>query len=564
MKYRFILKFFLIFFAYIIFLPVGECREFIFVVNTSQSMNESDPLHVVQDSLTWSMKNFSADDEVAVIAFKDEPIVVRPMSKIGDAPIKAFEFDYSGETNAGEALLMAINMFKLDYGIERNIIVISNGEISLSDPAATLKSWEDFNACLQQAKWLGISVYVVKLRYFGAPQNYHSFAHDAKEMPGDYHDLMTTLRTLMFDTFHAPHMELPVNTTQGKFLCEVPIFPANSLKFSILSSNPGVAKLQGKSDEIISRDFVKIFKFNAPNANAFEFNLNYPQGTGLTLDVVAEVNGRLQTGLRTLFFSPNILEITPVYNDSEQNKILNDEFFDGKSLRVQVDGKIINSTIRDGVISVKLANTDDTVSLDKVFFEDLGIIFIGNNSAQVTVSGLNYLPWILALAGVSVILALSYLLIKKKTLSRTAHGKKHVALKQITSPELAIEKLVRNKNFLYKGELIVSVMKNPNKDYIEPRTFNLFRLNSSEPIDLTVVLKTCGIDFDFKDFQGIIISPSANGVYVENHSDCSLVNMNKTIVKGAYTELYHEDSIDVATPDRLAELMVTYRNLKPA
>ena len=564
MKYRFILKFFLIFFAYIIFLPVGECREFIFVVNTSQSMNESDPLHVVQDSLTWSMKNFSAEDEVAVIAFKNEPIVVRPLSKIGDAPIKAFEFDYSGETNAGEALLMAINMFKLDYGTERNIIVISNGEISLSDPAATLKSWEDFNACLQQAKWLGISVYVVKLRYFGAPQNYHSFAHDAKEMPGDYHDLMTTLRTLMFDTFHAPHMELPVNTTQGKFLCEVPIFPANSLKFSILSSNPGVAELQIKSDEIISRDFVKIFKFNAPNANGFEFNLNYPQGTGLTLDVVAEVNGRLQTGLRTSFFSPNILEITPVYNDSEQNKILNDEFFDGKSLRVQVDGKIINSTIRDGVISVKLANTDDTVSLDKVFFEDLGIIFIGNNSAQVTVSGLNYLPWILALAGVSVILALSYLLIKKKTLSRTAHGKKHVALKQITSPELAIEKLVRNKNFLYKGELIVSVMKNPNKDYIEPRTFNLFRMNSSEPIDLTVVLKTCGIDFDFKDFQGIIISPSANGVYVENHSDCSLVNMNKTIVKGAYTELYHEDSIDVATPDRLAELMVTYRNLKPA
>ena len=564
MKYRFILKFFLIFFAYIIFLPVGECREFIFVVNTSQSMNESDPLHVVQDSLTWSMKNFSADDEVAVIAFKDEPIVVRPMSKIGDAPIKAFEFDYYGETNAGEALLMAINMFKLNYGTERNIIVISNGEISLSDPAATLKSWEDFNACLQQAKWLGISVYVVKLRYFGAPQNYHSFAHDAKEMPGDYHDLMTTLRTLMFDTFHAPHMELPVNTTQGKFLCEVPIFPANSLKFSILSSNPGVAELQIKSDEIISRDFVKIFKFNAPNANGFEFNLNYPQGTGLTLDVVAEVNGRLQTGLRTSFFSPNILEITPVYNDSEQNKILNDEFFDGKSLRVQVDGKIINSTIRDGVISVKLANTDDTVSLDKVFFEDLGIIFVGNNSAQVAVSGLTYLPWILALAGVSVILALSYLLIKKKTLSRTAHGKKHVALKQITSPELAIEKLVRNKNFLYKGELIVSVMKNPNKDYIEPRTFNLFRLNSSESIDLTVVLKTCGIDFDFKDFQGIIISPSANGVYVENHSDCSLVNMNKTIVKGAYTELYHEDSIDVATPDRLAELMVTYRNLKPA
>ncbi len=127
------------------------------------------------------MENFSTDDEVAVIAFKDMPNVVKPLPKIGDAPINSFEFDYSGESNASEALLMAINMFKIDYGIERNIIVILNGEIALSDPATTLKSWEDFNTCLQQVKWLGISVYVVKLRCFGAPQNYHSFVHATKE-----------------------------------------------------------------------------------------------------------------------------------------------------------------------------------------------------------------------------------------------------------------------------------------------------------------------------------------------------------------------------------------------
>lgn len=563
MQYRFVLNFFLLFVACMIFSPLGECREFIFVVNTSQSMNESDPLHVVQDSLTWSMENFSAEDEVAVIAFKDTPIIVRELSKIGDAPINAFEFDYSGESNAGEALLTAINMFKLDYGMERNIIVISNGEIALTNPAATLKSWEDFNACLQQAKWLGISVYVVKLRYFGAPQNYHSFAHDAKEIPGDYLDLMTTLRTLMFDTFHAPHMELPItNATQGNFFCEVPIFPTNSLKFFLLSSNPGIAELKSKSDEIISKDFAKIFKLNAPNANIFEFNVNYPQGTGLTLDAVAEVEGSLQTNLTTSIFSANLLEIMPVYNDSEQKKILDDDFFDDKSLRVQVDGKIIKSTIRDGVIIVELEDVGDEVSLDKVFFEDLGIIFIGKDSAQITVSvGLNYLPWILAFAGVSVILALSYLLSRKRKLSRTVQSKKHIA--PIMPPELMLDKPLRDKNFFYKGELIISVMKNPSKDYIEPRTFNLFRLNSSEPIDLTAVLKACGIDFDFKDFQGITFSPSANGVYVENNSDCTLVKMNKTIVKGAYVELYHEDSADMATPDRSAELIVTYRNLKP-
>ena len=107
------------------------------------------------------------------------------------------------------------------------------------------------------------------------------------------------------------------------------------------------------------------------------------------------------------------------------------------------------------------------------------------------------------------------------------------------------------------------MLKNPNKDYIEPRTFNLFRLNSAAPVDLTAVLQACGIDFDAKEFHGIIFSPSANGVYVENNSDCTLVKLNKPIAKGSYAELYHEDSIDAATPDRSAELIATYRNLKP-
>ena len=62
MKYRYVLNIILLCFMCTIFLPLGEYREFIFVVNTSQSMNDSDPLHVVQDSITWSMANFSAEE----------------------------------------------------------------------------------------------------------------------------------------------------------------------------------------------------------------------------------------------------------------------------------------------------------------------------------------------------------------------------------------------------------------------------------------------------------------------------------------------------------------------
>ena len=111
------------------------------------------------------------------------------------------------------------------------------------------------------------------------------------------------LLSCVIDNFNVPHMELPItNLTQGKFFCDIPIFPTNRLKFFLLSSNPGNAKLNGKADEIIDENFVKIFKLNTPNVNEFEFDINYPQDTGLTLDVVAEVDGNLQTNLTTHIF----------------------------------------------------------------------------------------------------------------------------------------------------------------------------------------------------------------------------------------------------------------------
>lgn len=559
-----ILKFILILFiCTFTLISVGECREIVFVVNTSQSMNNSDPLHVVQDSLTWSLENFSADDEVAVIAFKDVPIVIRPLSKVGSSPKNIFNFSYSGRSNPGDALLKAIDMLKQNYGKDRSIIVISNGEISSDDTAKNLKSWETFRACLQQANWLNISVYLVNLRYSDAPQNDYSFSEYATEIPGDYLDLMTTIRTIMHNNFDAPHIELPTNKlTSGILSCEVPIFPSKQMKIFLLSSDVGSVKLKNAQVDVIDERFVKIFKLDSPQTNNFEIELNYPQSTGLTLDVVAEVEGTLQTELRHSVFSENVLEITPVYDDGRQEKIFRNKYFDDKPVRVKVDGKIIKTGINDGVIKVKLDTARDSVVLEKIFFEDLGVIFSGENYAQIKMPDFSFLPWLLATAGVLTILILTYLL-RRKNRPQFSKVKGSVPVEKVAKPVDVKKFLVRNKNFSYKGELVIYVTKSPNSEYIPPKVFNLFRTNSSEPISLLKVLRSCDIDFDFPDAQEIIISPSANGVYVENNSSCPFVKSNDLVDKGSFIELCHEDSIDIASIDRTTELIVTYRSLKP-
>ena len=526
-------------------------------------MNSSDPSHVVEESLLWSAKIFAPEDELGVVAFKDAPIVVRPLSKIKDTPAD-FHFDYSGESNAGAALLTAIDMLTSKFHSEKSIVVISNGEIFLGDSSANLDSLKKFQAGLQQAKWWNIPVYIINLRYYGDPQNYHSFAADAKEIPCAYSELLTTLRTVAHDDFHAAQFVLTPEANQGQFTCKIPFVAAKRLEFLLLSSNAGSGEPKNfRADNATRKKFLKIFEVNSPPTNEFSFDVNFPEGTGLTLDVLAQVEGNLQTSLTPELFAENVLEITPVHGDE---KILGDEFFDGKTLRVQLDGEIFTGQVSDGTINVSVGSREE-LSMQKVFFEDVGITFIGNDTAQIKFVEQNFWRWALTAAAILVLLILAGLLYRKNHLPamKTVSAGATAAIdpRKIPSAVKLKPSMIRNKNFSYKGELLIYVTKNSDDDSLSPRTFNLFRLNSSEPIDLATVLKSLHVEKIFEGAGEIIFSPSANGVYVENKSDCTLVKMNEPIANGSFVELRHEESIDIATADSLSELIVTYRSLKP-
>lgn len=560
-----ILSFGLILVVYVFALAsVGECREIIFVVNTGSSMQNSDPLHVVQDGLTWSLESFSSEDEAGIITFNDNVTFARPLSKIKDETNNIFSFNYYGGSDAGSALLKAIDILAQKFDTERNIVVISNGEFFLSDSAEASKSVENFKSGLQQAKWLNIPVQIINLRYEGNAQNFYSFSKYAEEIPCSDFEFMTTLRTVLHNNFQTSHINLPIKkSSEGSLTCKMPLVSAKHVKLLLLSSNVGTCELKTEGAEsVINKNFVKIFKLNSPDTTDFEFNINYPEGTGLTLDAIAEVEGELQMNFVPAIFSDNVLEITPVCSENNEKKIFDDEYFNGKSLRVKIDDKNTFGEVQDGTIKISIDNAEEIITVQKIHFEDLGVKFIGNDFGQIKTSADNYLAWILGAAALTLILILSYRL-HKKNQSRKFDTFKKVSYEKISPFSEVKKNLIRSKSVSYKGELVIYVTKNPNDEYIAPKIFNLFRLNSSESVSVAEVLKSCDVGFDFKDAQEIKISPSANGIYVENNSDCNVVKLNNPIPKGSYVELCHEDSIGLAAKDKATELFVTYKSLKP-
>ena len=115
------------------YLAEAEGREIIFVVNSGKNMEVSAPFNFVSESIIWSAKNFSAEDEVGIITFKENPQIVRPLSKVADNPVENFSVNYSGQSNASVALLQAVDILSKKFNSERAIIFFTDGENLLDD-----------------------------------------------------------------------------------------------------------------------------------------------------------------------------------------------------------------------------------------------------------------------------------------------------------------------------------------------------------------------------------------------------------------------------------------------
>lgn len=523
-------------------------------------MAKADPNQIIAQTVTWSMENFSATDEVGIVAFKENIKIIKPLSNVGKRPLH-FNIQYSGRSNAGAALLSAIDMLSNKFHTERYIIIFTDGENLLDKSEQNLRSVENFRAGLEQAKWLGIPVYILSLRYDENPPNYHSYGNYAREIPTHYRDLMTTIRTIVHDDFRVPYIELPLkNLTSGDLQCEVPV-RADRLKIFLLSSNQGTVKLKDMSAEkIVDATFTKIFNAESSPPSKFELALKYPAGTGLTLDVVPTVKGHVQADVKSSILGSKTLEITPLHDDGSE-KILGDETFDGKTISVTLDDKKIDGTISNGVIKVALDDAE-SVSLQKIHFADVGIIFDGDDTALITVPSTNYTAWIVALAAIGVIGFLSWRLSRRRFDTRELVSASVVVKKNLPPVDKFFAKSAERQSLSFKGKLMIYVTKIPGGENVAPLECNLFQMNADK-ISLAELLTGCGVEEFFMDTGGIVLAPTESGLSVANDSACTILERSDLIAKGQRVELIYGDTINITMPDESAELVLVYKSLKP-
>ena len=402
----------------------------------------------------------------------------------------------------------------------------------------------------------------MNLRYQGEQSNYHLYTGYAKDIPVPQWELMTSARTIMYNDFHTPHIELPTNgVRKGNISIDIPIDSTNRIRFILTSSNPGNASINNiKPSSIITGNYVKIFDVALPESTHFDFKVDYPEGTGLTLDMIAETAGEINTNISRPLFGDDKLEITPVNIGDSNTDIFNDNYFNGKKLLLKINGNDVKATVNDGTIETKLDNVNNDIKLQKINFEDLGVRIIGEDSVQVDISENNYLSWLFALIGIAIIIFLLYSIYRKRKLnedqqilpspdikSNPSNINTSIENKPKIKPKEHLIKLNKQDDVVepvqsskvskisYNGKLLIYVTKTPDDEDISPREFNLFRLFNTKPILLAKVLRDCNLAIDFRGAEDIIINPMPRGIFIRNTSDCTITKRHDILLKGSCT-----------------------------
>ena len=242
------------------------------------------------------------------------------------------------------------------------------------------------------------------------------------------------------------------------------------------------------------------------------------------------------------------------------------DYFSGKKINLRVNEKNVVGEINRGVISFPLTDFDEKISVQKINFEDVGIIFSGEDNFTIVAPKNHYKDGLVALLGVMIILGLAFK-IHKKNNPDADRLSDLIAMTDSRDKILPpVEEGSSKKNLLrkvfYAGKLIIYVTRTPEGEELEPREFNLLRVNASN-IRLSEILSQCSIYETFKGTEKIFISPQDKGIVISNKSDCTITRLNVLTEKGAPITMNYNDSLNVVTADAAAEVLLIYKSLKP-
>lgn len=531
-------------------------KEIVFLLDTSVSMNDTDPDKLSPDCIEALIRLLSDEDKFGLVTYNDNLQLVEPLgSDKGKIIRDVNSVVYTGYTNAGIGLNKALEMFS-ENDAGKYIIIISDGEIMLPDNNGTNYSLQLFAQSLEKATQNNVNIYTIAL---GGKQNAPAVnIYGNNESQKIYeaitpNDLINVIRQIAYTDFGLQKITVSSGDLQsGKINVKLPLTNTEAIKNAkifITSTNivDNVATYNAEDGNIYTRKSFSLIDLYRPKNNSVDLQLSFNSLSNVNVDLLMQMEAIIRSDVQV---DGNIADIKLIPVDKQNNiMVLNDAYFEGKTVNVETEGKQIAAIVKDGAICFSLpAETTRDVSV-KIHYEDLGINMIGDENTIVQIQTNDYAIGYIVISIIILGIAIAALI----WIRNRNRYKEQKELQKSVSP------------YEYAGKLKIYITKLKEDIDIAPMEYNLYRRFNKEEISLAEILHQCGIELKLEGADKIIFSPGAQKALVlTNNSNCTILKNRELLIKNYNTMIYYNERFYITFEDEFSEAILEYKSIKPS
>ncbi len=581
----------------------GPKAEIVFLLDGSGSMSEQGREQTVADAIRQTIYSLPFDYEAGLVVYSTDILAsVAPDTDMGQLEEQLEGIRYAGYTNAGAGLEQAMELFSEEDGIDRWIVMLSDGEIDMPDPEGIETSRQRYVEAARQAEERGVKIYIVALGSGLKGQEHHIF--DGAELTDGavywegqsgsvgqiLEDIMEKRMGISRRVLAMPeqeegvlHFQLPQGASRVRLLLTEEGVEATDL-------NVMEARFEAENSKIVTGERFKVIELDHPASPSIDIDPGAVDVSGLRAWMSAEIQGCLlaEADYRIEKAAPvDGEEAQPAYDhyvditvqlvaEDGVTSIWQDPGFEGMGAELDINGISYTEVITQGEIRMSLpADAVEQLELSILAFqgEIPGLTFFIQQPLKVPIEKYpdpqpevvseqeqewDHRPLIAIL--VSLAVALAGLMVW--------WGKKKYTMVVYTvqpSEAASAQKKIDTRAFPYSGKLNLYMVKTRDGTDVPPQTYRLFGRRSGQ-LTLEQILAACQIRLGKIGAEDIALCPGPDHSFIltDRSQDCTVMRGMEILRKGIGYPVFYNEKVTVSFEDGDTEMEIYYKSLKPS
>ena len=565
--------------------------EVVFMLDTSVSMNGHDKDRLAVDAVRQAFYSLPSNYEAGLVAYNTEIQAKIPFGteqSQWDENLNVIE--YTGYTNAGEALKQAVELFSDKEKTNRYVIILTDGEIDMPDAQQKEASRLLYEKMAREAKEKGIVIYIIASGSEWNGTGAHIFdgaglTDGTIYWEGQSGSISELMKRILYDRMNFPRSAVGASKGNGgKLSMELPASSAEHARV-VLTSEQGFgnisAEYAAENGTVINGEKFAVVDIEKPLGQKIELSYESTYVSDveayLTVDYAAEIKTHITyraeedptaqkqdvQNAQTAYKHIADIEIWLSDTQGRNENLWDGAYYEGRQISFTVNeapavetihrGRILHSIQIDGISEAALEL--DVANLSERFSIGQPCILTFSPPAD-PVPEPNYIPlWVI----------LGVLLLTLTVILTVLVKKSRETVIYMANPSGNEAKKEEIKGCTYTGKLNMYVIQTQTGQDVAPQTYRLFGRQNTR-ITLNQILNSCGIKFGKIGAEDISFyaGPDKALIVMDQSEKCTVLRGTEILKKGMGYPVYYNGKLTVTFEDGITEMEIHYKNLKPS